>query len=407
MLTSLLMLAGKASAQLSSGPMIARAEMKLATDEKVLDVIRKGDTVNVVEERDDTYVIATMSGQRGVVDKVNLLKLAEAVEIYSELIEEEPKVGQYYTLRASAWWARGEKEKALEDYDEAIELGYTAPHAFSSRGLFHAAMGNHAEAIADYTTAIEKGKKEKTQDESPYLNRAAVFITQKEPKKAIPDYTSALQLKPKNAVIYRQRAVAYKLAGDLDEAVRDFSRAIHVDPENLVALMGRGFLWFQCGDHERAIADFSAVIKLDPKAAQAYNNRGFNYKELGRWGEALADYNKAIELAPKFPLALQNKGWLLATAADKRFRDGKQAMQAAKAACELNDFKQIADLMTLAAAHAESGNFKEALGWQEKVIEMTEGEQKAFAERVYAGYKSEQTFIEINAEVEDEKEGKE
>ncbi|MEZ6089166.1 MAG: tetratricopeptide repeat protein [Pirellulaceae bacterium] len=385
-------------AQQGDGPMIARLEMRLAIDDKVVDIIHKGDMVNVSEERPDGYVISTMSGARGIVEKANLLKLAEAVEVYTELIESEPKVGQYYTLRASSLWARGENEKALADYDRAIELGYAEPHAFSSRGLFHAAMGNFSEAIADYTTAIEKQKKAGDDDESPYLNRAAVYVTQKKPDLAIADYNAAIQLKPRNASIHQQRAVAYKMAGRFEEAILDFERAVELQPTNTAAWMGRGFLWFQLDEHQKAIADFSRVIELEPNTAAAYNNRGFNYKEIGEWEKALADYDKALELFPKYALALQNKAWLLTTCTDKQLRNATQAISAARLACELNNFNHVPDLMTLAAALAESGNFKEAIGWQEKVIEMTEGEQKKFAEKVYAAYKQEQTFDVIQEE---------
>ena len=386
-----------ASAQ--SEPLIARVEMQLAIGDKIVDTIRKGDMLNVVEEREDVFVISTMSGARGALDKVNALKLAEAVEIYDELIRAEPKAGQLYTMRASAWWARGKTEEALSDFDQAIKLGYAEPHAFSSRGLFHAAMGNLNEAIADYSTAIKKAKEAKDDDESPYLNRAAVYITQKSFDKAIADYTAASELDPKNATIYQQRAVAHKQAADLKSAVADFTKAIELDPKNISAIMGRGYVWFQQQNHERAIEDFGAVIAIDSDSAGAYNNRGFNYKQLGQFDKALADYDKAIELSPEYALAHQNRGWLLATAVDSSVRDGKQAIISAKKACEINDYARISDLMTLAAALSEDGNFKEAIGWQEKVIDLAQGEQKTFAERVYAGYKQEKSFVEINKEL--------
>lgn len=385
-----------------TGPLIARVEMQLAIKDKIVDTIRKGDMLNFVEQRGDAYVITTMKGVRGAVDKVNALRLAEAAEVYSDLIDAEPKVGQFYTMRASAWWARGENEKALADYDKAIGLGYAEPHAFSSRGLFHSAIGNSGPALADFTTAIEKGKSSGKIDASDYVNRAAVYVQIKKYDRAILDYSSALRMQPKNAGLYQQRAVSHKLAGEFDKAIADFSTCLRLSPDNVPAFMGRGFLHFQLKNHSQAVKDFSSVITINPNAAQAYNNRGFNYKELGQLEEALADYEKAIELSPNFALAHQNRGWLLATAEDAKLRNGEQAVASARKACTLNDYSQLSDLMTLAAAFAEIGNFKEAIGWQEKVIKMAAAGQRQFAETVAEGYKQEKTYLKIVGEMEDE-----
>jgi tetratricopeptide (TPR) repeat protein len=138
-------------------PLVARVQMQLKLKDEIIDVIEKGDLLTVVKENEETYSIVTFNGHRGAVSKVNALKLAEAVEIYSDLIKSDPKEGRRYILRASAWWARGDEKRALADYDMAIQLGYQEPHAYSSRGLFHAALGQYESAVKDYTTAIEKG----------------------------------------------------------------------------------------------------------------------------------------------------------------------------------------------------------------------------------------------------------
>ncbi|EMI18398.1 TPR repeat-containing protein [Rhodopirellula maiorica SM1] len=369
-------------------PVVARVEMKLTDGEKVADVIEKGDLLTVIEERDNDYVILTHDGSRGAVDKVNAVRLAESTDIYTDLIERNPDEGRFLTLRASAWWALGKSEKAVEDFDQAIKLGYKEPHAYSSRGLFHAAIGNFDKAIADYNMALELDP----ESIAPLINRAAVYMAQGEVEKAIKDYTAALKSKPANASLLRQRAIALKAAGKLDQAIEDFDSILQANEKDVDAISGRGYIYFQQGNHEAAVKDFSRVIELTPESAVAFNNRGYNQFQLGNAADALADYDKAIELAPQYGLALQNRAWLLTTAEDTSLRDPAKAIESAKAACELSDYSNLGDLSALAAAFAADGKFEEAIGWQEKVVENAPEPHQEFAKKILQRYQDKKPF---------------
>lgn len=366
-------------------PRVARLEMKLTLGEKVIDVIQKGDLLTVLNERSDSYVIQTFSGQKGAVAKVNAVPISESVPIYDDLISEHADEGRLYTLRASAHWSAGNAETALADYDKAIELGYTEAHAYASRGLFHLAMKNHDLAIQDFTTALEKDE----EDEVPLLNRASVYLSKGEFDKAIQDYSAAIKLRPANPILYSQRAVAHKLAGELDAAVSDYDKTLELVEKDVSAMMGRGFIKFQQGKHEEAIADLSRVIEISPQTAVAYNNRGYNYQSLGKHDLALKDFTRAVELAPRYLLALQNKAWILTVCEDASLRDPVQAIKDATAICEISQYKDVSDLTLLAAAHAAAGEFETAIGWQEKAQELSNEAQKEIGERILDLYAQE------------------
>ncbi len=390
-------------------PVVARVEMKLAVDEKVVDIIAQGDLLTVLEEREDDYIILTHDGSRGAIDKVNAVHIAESGDIYSELILKNPEEGRYYTLRAAAWWALGKADRALEDFDKAIELGYTEAHAYTSRGLFHAEMGDFDQAIADYDEALRINPK----DISPIINRAAVHMSQGESIKAVQDYTLALKVNRDSTSLLHQRAIALKAAGKLDEAAADFDSILKQRPDDYAAIMGRGYVYFQKLEYKKAIEDFAKAIELDPEDAVAFNNRGYNQHQLGEYAAALKDYDEALRLAPKYALALQNRAWLLATASDKSFRDPAAAVESAKQACELSNYSAIGDLSALAAALAADEKFDEAVGWQEKVVELVADQYKEFTKKTLERYENERPFAsdpdQANAEDQAaaEEEGKE
>ena len=175
-------------------------------------------------------------------------------------------------------------------------------------------------------------------------------------------------------------------------AIKDYDAILKKSPDDFSAIMGRGYVHFQRGQHEKAVEDFSRAIELNPKDPVALNNRGYNRFQLGKLVGALKDYDKAIELAPNYPLALQNRAWLLATADDEELRDPVEAVKSAKQACELSNYESVADLSALAAALAADGKFEEAVGWQEKVVELVAETYKDFAEKTLARYQDRKPF---------------
>jgi len=371
-------------------PRVARMQLQLRSGNEVVDVIEQGDLLTVLGEQDQGYTVLTYQGRRGLVAKSNTVKLAEAVEIYDQLLKANPHEGRLYTQRAMAWWSRGNQRRALADFDRAIELGYTASHAFTSRGMFHAAVGDIDAALTDFGRAIEIDPR----DEVPYINRAAIHMSQGKYDQALSDYAVAVRLNPTRAGNYQQRAGAYMLNGKLEAALADYSHALELDPKHIAALMGRGYVFYEQQEYAQAVTDYSAAIALAPNSATAYNNRGFNRQLLGDSRSALTDYNRAIELQKDYALCYQNKAWLLATSPDDSLRDGVAALQAALRACELNRFKDLGDLRVLAASYAEAGRFELAIGWQEKIIELSPAGDKQEEKRILEQYKNKQPYRE-------------
>ncbi len=111
-----------------------------------------------------------------------------------------------------------------------------------------------------------------------------------------------------------------------------------------------------------------------------------------RFAQAIKDYEEAIRLAPLAPRAYNQLAWLHATCPDSAYRDGKAAVEGATRACDLTSYKNYQYLDTLAAAHAEGGDFEKALTWGFLAAELAPSARKAMVNEHIELFKHRQPF---------------
>jgi membrane associated rhomboid family serine protease len=102
-----------------------------------------------------------------------------------------------------------------------------------------------------------------------------------------------------------------------------------------------------------------------------------------------------LQLAEKSrdPNVLNTIAWRLATSPHDHLRDGAKAVTIASRACEADGWKTAAYLDTLAAAHAESGNFDEAAKWMQRAL-VQPGEHRAELEKHLAAFQLRRSWRE-------------
>jgi len=107
----------------------------------------------------------------------------------------------------------------------------------------------------------------------------------------------------------------------------------------------------------------STVVEAELLRAEA--NKG-----LGNYAGYLHNLDAVIRLYPRrnFAEALNSRAWFRATWPDASWRNGKQAVQDAKLACKLTNWKKPHIIDTLAAAYAESGDFDSAVRYEEQAL---------------------------------------
>ena len=112
-------------------------------------------------------------------------------------------------------------------------------------------------------------------------------------------------------------------------------------------------------------------MAIRPYDYNAILNRGNTHARLGHYDEAKADYETALTMASN-PRVIGELAKYFATDPDEVMRDGDRAVELATKACKLTDYSDPAKIDALAAAFAETGDYKSAVKWSEVAVELSD-----------------------------------
>jgi tetratricopeptide (TPR) repeat protein len=293
---------------------------------------------------------------------------------------------------------------AGNDLSRALELDESNADAFLARGTVLQSLNRDAEAVLDFAAALGLDEL----DAEAYRQRAFSWQALGEAEAAIVDLGVAIRIEPDRPELYLDRAEVRRKSGqdsgvaadetlaklsqrivesddtaarrtrgqaffavaEYELALADLNAVLEKEPADDTALLARAQTRFVLGDDDGALADYNAVVNAGGQGvAQALAGRAVLHESLGDFAASIGDYEQAIEASPKDDDLLARCAWLLATCGNPELRDGKQAVEYARRACELTEWKDWFCLDAYAAACAETKDFAEALIWQQRAVE--------------------------------------
>ena len=150
-------------------------------------------------------------------------------------------------------------------------------------------------------TLLDEALRIDPQNATAWGARATALRKLGEYQRAIQDATRAIEIDPKFAGAYCQRAFAYQQSqfeNRVEQSLADATKAIELDPTIALSFVLRGGARLELKQYDQAIADFTRAIGLNPRSYSAYGGRASSYAALGETSKARADINKALLLSP-------------------------------------------------------------------------------------------------------------
>jgi tetratricopeptide (TPR) repeat protein len=285
------------------------------------------------------------------------------------------------------------------------EQGCSSPPVVLARFTEEKRAANIPEFVNADPQAIGKIR-ERFVDDLSFCRAALPYLLNNDREGAVREFSKALQVNPRNLQALFEVGTYLLDEGQLDAARPFLTRAV-VDPDTSNVKPGMlnvalakaetnlGILEARAGQYEEAVAHARKAVQLLPDYAVAHRTLGAALLELGRQEEgkehlgeslrldpedtmtncryadvlvaeglpdqAVGCYEKALKQDSHFLPALLGLTMIRAASRLPALRDGGKALELATMACELTRYEDASALDGLAAAHAERGQFSEAV----------------------------------------------
>jgi tetratricopeptide (TPR) repeat protein len=261
----------------------------------------------------------------------------------------------------------GEQRKAVPFLDEpamrdVARLRALGAQALQSRGLVALRQRRFDEAIANFREAVEANPEEPTAQ----VELGTALLEAGRIAEGMEQLEAVVERWVNQAKAHHLLGLAFEKQRRLTEAAQHYEAALASNPGLKAAQERLGAVLLQQGRPEEALARFEAFAALDPGSAQARFLVAQTLLGLGRHAEARAALEQARGLAPERDDLRLVLARLLAAAPEPAVRDGARALELAREA-----FARRPTLFggqTLAMAHAELGQFDQALHLQGQAL---------------------------------------
>lgn len=374
-----------------------------------LQLLPGGDKKAATQALDQLLAIEELDPEKyseAILLRANLEEdLAQKQAFLSQALDENPENLAALRLRGLTFMTLGKSEEAKADFKRALEIDPENPDTCEAI----ATVLLDLDEIEEAEKAIQKLKELSPDSIAQLTISAQLHARKKDLPAALNDLDRALELEPTNTGVLLLRAYLYREMELPEQAMTDVKKALEIRPQFeqarrfQIALLAEGgdlektfeelkrlhdeqpddpeltlqlaILYSMKKESQKAIELYTKLIDKDETNAAALRGRAGALLGIGKQAEAIADFNKALTLSPDESDMLNNLAWALATSPDAELRDGKRAIELAKKACELTDYKQAHILSTLAAAHAETGDFEQAIKYSTQAVELGKKEE--------------------------------
>lgn len=208
----------------------------------------------------------------------NLTPIVHAQEDKTALAEEKFQEGDKF-------FEQGDYQTAIEKYTAAIGLNPNHALAYDKRSQCYEKLGDTEKAEADSNKAVE------------ILIQKSNEINEQKRAEIARIEAEAKRIEAVTKIIIDGNKLVEN--GDFKGALKKYTAAIEMEPKDAMLFAIRGGTYYRLKKYKKAIVDLNKAIELDSNLYIAYQFRGDCYVMLGKFNEAFKDWDKSEELRNK------------------------------------------------------------------------------------------------------------
>jgi tetratricopeptide (TPR) repeat protein len=285
---------------------------------------------------------------------------------------------------------QGNLKEAVNEYQIAVAKAPRFVQAWSNLGTLEEKLGNYQEALIAFNRALA------IQPNSPQVHNGIgiVFGKMNQGELAVKEFQTAILLKPDYSEAHFNLGLIYLKLNQTDYAISELQTAIVLNPDFIAAYDRLGSIYLSLGNLNDLALLLQRETQIFPDRIEPYQDLGKTYLQLGQVLPAIDTFNIVLYKNPNYAPALNNLAWIYATCSTGSIRNGAKAVELALQAAKLTQYSDAGTLDTLAAAYAESGEFKQAINFEKQAIKLTpKTMQKDYLTRLQL-YQKNQTYRE-------------
>lgn len=290
----------------------------------------------------------------------------EAVIHYQKTIRIRPDFIDAYLNLGNTLQTLKCYDEAAESYQQGLQVNPDHAELHNNLGVALLTLGRTDEAASHYIKALKIDPKHIR----AHYNLGNALLKQARTTEAIPHLQYAAKSTPNSSTVRMKLAAALLQTQQYQKAIPHLEQLLRLKPDHPWVHDQLGFCLLQLGRLENAETHISEAIRLKPDYHDARCHLGRIRQLQRRNKEALSLYESTLKSNPGHLMTLNDLARLLATSPEASIRNGQRAVQLAEQATRLTGHKNPLLLDSLAAAHAETGNFEQAVRWQSKALEL-------------------------------------
>jgi len=303
-----------------------------------------------------------------------LQRQKEAIPYFRRALSLDSNQAEAHQQWGNALFEMRRLDEAMEQYNLATQINSRHALAHSMLAKIHMKKGNTVKALERFAMAVEANPARP----KSYCYWALALMQTGQFKDAEDKLKKCLEFSPNYVHALELLGQILAKTKKLEEALQKLQRVVVLEPKRVSTRKLLARILSHLGRPNEALEHLRIACEITPSDHLVLTEMGGLLAHLGKHSNSIPYFRRALKYEAGNDRARNGLAWALATHPIKSSRDGAEATRHAELACRNTRWGNPIFMRTLAASHAENGDFKAAVDICKKALKIaqTSGNKK-------------------------------